>query len=304
MKRHAAAFVAVLAAATLVCLPLLPIACSPARPTASPSPVTRSDAPIHGSVRSYGWSRPAEAPAAETRYRLKMAPSAVGLPPHVDLRPKDVPIYNQGQLGSCTGNGWAALIEYRDKQLAAVGSPVPGVPPPGYYAPSRMFIYYFERYLRGTVGRDVGAAVADGAQVVSRWGTPPESDWPYNPAWFAVRPSRKAITDASRHVAPPPSSVDNTDLDEVRSALANGHPVVFGFNVYKSFESVGPTGEYVPAGRYVGGHCVVAVGYDDRAQVAIVRNSWGTDWGAKGYFFMRYLDFASPMCGDAWTLAN
>ena len=55
--------------------------------------------------------------------------------------------------------------------------------------------------------------------------------------------------------------------------------------------------------RQLGGHAVMAVGYDDSAERVLVRNSWGTDWGIKGYFTMPY-DYISDdnLADDLWTL--
>ena len=274
-------------------LPLLGLGCL-RDPRPAPIPVTKSAAPVAGVARSYGWARPSEKPAASTRYRLKMPQTATALPASVDLRSKDVPIYDQGQLGSCTAHGWAAAVEFRDKNRIVAPAPVsaldrfliyihvkpkPVPPKADYFQPSRLFIYYAERSIDGTIGQDAGAAVADGAKVVSTLGTPPESDWPYSIGRFAQRPPAKAYADAKLHVSPEPSSLDTSDLDEVRTALANGHPVVFGFDVYSSFEDVGSDGVYQPRGGNVGGHCVAAVGYDDKNQYVIVRNSWGHELG-------------------------
>lgn len=70
----------------------------------------------------------------------------------------------------------------------------------------------------------------------------------------------------------------------MQGCIAGGYPFVFGFTVYESFESeqVAQTGIVpmpAPGETVVGGHCVVAVGYDDSKRTFIIRNSWGTGWG-------------------------
>jgi C1A family cysteine protease len=58
-----------------------------------------------------------------------------------------------------------------------------------------------------------------------------------------------------------------------------------------------------PTEQTLGGHAVLAVGYDDTTTRFIVRNSWGQDWGMRGYFTMPYpyvLD--SNLCDDFWTI--
>src|SRR5262249_61934311 len=66
--------------------------------------------------------------------------------------------------------------------------------------------------------------------------------------------------------------------------LAEGYPFVFGFTVYTKFESqemarTGVLSMPGPDEDVVGGHAVLAVGYDDASETFIVRNSWGADWG-------------------------
>ena len=94
----------------------------------------------------------------------------------------------------------------------------------------------------------------------------------------------------------------------MRECLAEGYPFVFGFSVYEAFESeeVAKTGRLnLPqrGEKQLGGHAVMAVGYDDGEQRALIRNSWGTDWGMKGYFTIPY-DYISNdnLADDFWTL--
>jgi C1A family cysteine protease len=97
-------------------------------------------------------------------------------------------------------------------------------------------------------------------------------------------------------------------LDQLKGCLAEGFPFVFGFSVYDSFESraVAKSGE-VPMPRrrdaLVGGHAVLAVGYDDRAERFVVRNSWGARWGEGGYGTMPYAYLLDGgLSDDFWTV--
>lgn len=271
-------------------------------------------------TRHYGWRPPAGPPHPKLLFRARHAVRTTN-PAAVDLRPKDSPIQNQGQLGSCTGNAWAGAIDFKERNApvlvprlgfwarvaVALGLKRRPTPPAARtFTASRLFIYYNERALEGTTGSDAGAAVADGARVVATQGVCPEETWPYDVARFTVRPSASAYDLATQHTVAAPAAVDVTDLDEVRTALASGHPIVFGFSVYTSFESLTKgAATYIPRGRYAGGHAVLAVGYDDAKQVIIVRNSWGPEWGEDGYFFMPYSVFTNPkITSDAWALTS
>src|SRR5437879_4319636 len=98
------------------------------------------------------------------------------------------------------------------------------------------------------------------------------------------------------------------DLNQMKGCLASGYPFIFGFTVYQSFESdaVKKTGHAPMPGwgeRPVGGHAVMAVGYDETKQWFLVRNSWGAAWGIKGYFTMPHAYFIQPgLAQDFWTI--
>jgi len=217
---------------------------------------------------------------------------------HVDLESTLPPAYDQSQLGSCVGNGVAAGVEHAQM-----------VQREGETTPSRLFIYYGARQIEGTVSQDSGAQIRDGMKVVAKLGAPPESLWPYDIAKFAQQPPAAAYAAARQHVAVAYKRVAQT-TQALKAALAAGHPVVFGFTVYESFESaeVAQTGVLsMPAHgeSVVGGHCVVLVGYDDFTQRFKVRNSWGESWGIRGHFTMPYGYVTSrSLASDFWVLTR
>jgi C1A family cysteine protease len=223
---------------------------------------------------------------------------ARGLPASVDLRSKCPPIYNQGQLGSCTGNGIAAAIEFDQMKLGKEK-----------FVPSRLFIYYNERVMEGTVNQDAGAQIRDGIKSVATLGAPPESLWPYDIGKFADQPSVAAYAAAKNDLVASYARVAQI-LQQMQGCLAGGFPFVLGFTVYESFESgdVAKTGIVpipAPGEKVAGGHCVVAVGYSDHDRRFIIRNSWGTEWGLDGYCLMPYEYLLnSHLSSDFWTIRS
>ena len=219
------------------------------------------------------------------------------VPQRVDLRPSFPQCYDQGDLGSCTANAIAGLIEFvRRKEH---------VP---QFLPSRLFIYYCERTIERTVAIDAGAEIRDGFKSVANFGAPPETLWPYDISEFTTRPSQivyaAALLDRATHYERLHQS-----RASVLKALANQTPFVFGFTVYESFESdqTAATGIIKMPERsesVIGGHAVCAVGYDIPSLHVLIRNSWGTDWGLNGYAWMPLAYILSPqLAGDLWTLS-
>jgi C1A family cysteine protease len=246
---------------------------------------------------AYGWVRD----LPDTRDFLYAAPLIrfpQGLPTSVDLRSECPPIYDQGQLGCCTGNGIAGAIQFDQRKQA---NP--------QFTPSRLFIYYNERVMEGTVPQDSGAQVRDGIKSVATLGAPPEPDWPYDISKFSIKPPATAYSDAKQDLVSSYARVAQ-NLQQMQGCLAEGYPFVFGFTVYESFESqqVADSGVVpMPSSgeTVVGGHCVVAVGYDDTQRTFIIRNSWGTDWGMKGYCTMPYEYLLDPhLASDFWTIRS
>lgn len=243
-------------------------------------------------IQRYGWSR--DIPD----HRDLTIGSATGtqLPSSIDMRPQFPTCYDQGQLGSCTGNACAGAIEYiREMQ---------GLP---NFTPSRLMLYYGAREIEGTIGFDSGAQIRDVIKSAAQWGAAPEAAWPYDERQFTTKPSDAAYAAGTKDRAIGYYRVNQT-LDDFRQVLANGDPIVFGFTVYESFESdsVAMSGICPMPGaneHVVGGHAVVMVGYDDARQCFIVRNSWSWTWGLKGYFDFPYAYAANPnLAADFWAI--
>jgi C1A family cysteine protease len=219
------------------------------------------------------------------------------LPPRADLKKHFPTVYNQGQVNSCTANAIAAAMEFD-----ALRQGVKEV-----FTPSRLFIYYNEREMEGTVGKDAGGQIRDGIKSISRQGDCPEEHWPYSAEMVTQRPPGKCYSQARSFKALEYQRIGH-NLDHMRACLASGYPFVFGIKVFSSFEgdAVRKSGRLdMPrkGEKTVGLHAVVACGYDDSSSRFIVRNSWGSGWGKRGYFTMPYdylLD--SKISHDFWTI--
>ncbi len=242
---------------------------------------------------AYGWI-PDIPDQRDVRYSAVYKVPAT-LPAFADLRPVCPPVEDQGQLGSCTAHaltGALETLENKDK-LPLVQM-------------SRLFVYYNERALEHTVSQDSGAAIRDGVKTLVSQGCCPESEWPYDISKFTVKPPAPCFTDGLNHQVTSYQRIDT--VDQMRACLADGFPFVFGFTVYESFESqtVAETGVANmpdPGERTLGGHAVLAVGYDDKSKRFTVRNSWGTGWGMQGYFTIPYDYLASrDLSDDFWTI--
>lgn len=236
-------------------------------------------------------------PQLDSVFDWKADYSSVVKATSVDLRSICPPIYDQGQLGSCTGNAIAGTFE-----IAKIKQGIP------YWVPSRLFIYYNERVMEHTVNTDSGAVIKDGIQTLVHQGVCPETEWPYIESKFKTKPKAKCYTDALKNEVKSYSLLPQTSA-QLQGILTAGYPYVFGFTAYTSFMSnaVAANGMMPmpqPGDRVEGGHAVVCVGYIqiNGANYYIIRNSWGTGWGVKGYFFMPEAYMLSKLCSDFWDI--
>lgn len=250
-------------------------------------------------IQRYGWTKD-KLDHRDKSYRF-VPPESV-LPSSVDLRPYCPPVFDQGELGSCTANAIAGALMFemaKDISLPA-------------FTPSRLFIYINERILEGDQDQDNGAEIRDGIKSVAAQGVCSEAQWPYDISQFAVKPSDQCYMDAmtfnaftSKKILYQP--VDH-DLKHVKAVLASGWVLVFGMSVFDAFESeeVASTGIVPMPGihdRPIGGHATFLNGYNDDLKMFQDQNSWGADWGKKGNFYLPYEYMEDPdLTDDYWAI--
>jgi C1A family cysteine protease len=239
----------------------------------------------------YGW----KPDAPDHRDVLYQAPAPIlrALPPSVDLRPTMPPIWDQSALGSCTANATGAQVWHLDKTLPE--------------EPSRLFIYYNTRILEGTVRQDSGASIRNSIKSVVRWGYTPERLFPYDIKKFTRKPTNNAYKTAKLERVTQYARVPRNPA-QIKARLADGYTINFGFTVYESFEGMTTNGLLAMPGkkeRPLGGHAVLAVGYDDTKGLYIIRNSYGVGWGDNGYFYMPYEYLHNEhLADDFWTITS
>jgi C1A family cysteine protease len=252
--------------------------------------------------------------AAERKRGKKALPAAVSLRPHCS------PVEDQGGLGSCTAQAGAGVIEYYERR--AFGRHIDA---------SRLFLYKVTRNLMKMKG-DTGAYLRTTMGAMVLFGVPPEEYWPYSdgedkfdrepPAFcYSFAQNYKTIQYYRHDALGAPGALGASPaalLERLKTHLAAGHPSMFGFTVYSSIEKADERGA-IPfpseRDRILGGHAVVAVGYDNALTIKnpssggpttkgalLIRNSWGASWGDGGYGWLPYKYVEAGLAEDFWSV--
>ncbi|KAA3631735.1 MAG: peptidase [Bacteroidetes bacterium] len=218
----------------------------------------------------------------------------------IDLRKAGAfpPVFDQKNLNSCTANAISAAL-YFDMVKQKVKD---------VFIPSRLFIYYNEREIEGKVDNNAPVSMKDCIATISKNGYCSESMWPYDVGKFADKPPQTGYDFAKSHKAVKTHKLP-FNLDHLKACIHEGIPFVFGFKVYEQFESAetkssGKIPMPKPDEKMIGGHAVLAVGYDDQEEHFIIRNSFGSSWGDEGYGYMpyNYISSLDKLAFDFWVV--
>ena len=261
--------------------------------------------------------------------RLMRLEEVAQLPPSY-LIPDNTPVENQEDLGSCTANAADNASKIRADIVTG-----------NYFNGSRLAFYYLERQHDGALDQDCsqepfvhdcGSSLSTAAWVLENYGIAPETLWPYDESKYDTQPDQNYMDEAKKHETTKATRLDGTDenltIANVKAALVNNYPVMFGINCYNEIFNVGADGNVsMPtAGEQpVGGHALCIIGYDDTHQnldgssgAVLFKNSWGLGWGCQkdgtpsggstngGYAWLSYPYFldTDDDVGDCWAIIN
>ncbi len=241
--------------------------------------------------RVYDWV-PDKPDPRDKMFKPKIA--HIDVPVNIDLGSVAPPIRDQQNEGSCTGHGITRIFDTTFFKQHGI-----------FLNPSPQFCYWLERVFEGDPKVDGGAQIRDGIKCLAKTGVCSEALWPYLITNMFTKPNKAAFAEAAKNKILTYESI--TGLTQAHQANAEGFSVVFGFEVYESFESVqtAKTGIVTMPKKnekFLGGHCVVKEGKIGATKMNITANSWGTGWGLKGRFLMPDAYMASSMCSDFWAV--
>jgi C1A family cysteine protease len=251
-------------------------------------------------LRKSGVARPGMGylrdPKDDRDHRFLAVPRTGGLPASVDLRPYVSEILDQGQASSCVAHAWAYAIQILETMAKLPYDPI-----------SREFLYYAARAQTGDERNDGGTYLRSAARALQRLGAPSEKYWPYDLGALNKQPVPESYMQAYPRSGGYYQRIDGVGdirLNKIRSALAEGMPVVFGTDLAASFlDMQGPWTIQRPSDRaeLVGGHALCICGYDIDGTFNIV-NSWGRDYRDGGFVRFTADYIAWSHSGDFWIV--
>lgn len=205
----------------------------------------------------------------------------------VDLRGSFTPVKTQGKLGACSAFALVSIFEYILKKTDPSNPDL-----------SERFVYYNALHKNQGTDEvaDEGSSFYDIVESLSDEGLASESVCPYSEK--LVKPSKEAYEDGKKRLVKVAKNV-NVNHASITSALAEGYPVAISLRVFDSFIAdkngfvYRPTEDEINAGDS-GNHAMVICGYSEEDKIYIVRNSWGTVFGDRGYCYIPFSYIDDP----------
>lgn len=225
-------------------------------------------------------------------------PSAIQLSTSSDLSSFCTSVKDQGSLGSCTAFACVGMMEhfFKKNKIAIVDDLL-----------SELFLYYNTRVLieNEPASSDSGAYLRDVLKAMNRYGVCLEKSFPYSSNCARI-PGKPCYTEGSTYqvvkYANIPTTNLNTTLNDLKSLIGSGNTFVGGIMCYSNFFNDVKGLIPAPSGSIIGGHAVLFVGYDDTKRVFKFKNSWGKNWGDKGYGYLPYSYLLTGSLVDLWTI--
>ncbi len=199
----------------------------------------------------------------------------------IDMSDRFAPVRNQGKQGSCAAFAVASVIEAlrRDSRR---------------YSPA--FLYWTARDRKNAADSDAGSSLYDIIKAATDKGVCTEESMPYNADIFTLAPTEAAISEARGCMLIEARTVE-PNLRDIKSALADGFPVIIASKIFDSFSDTNsgfvrhPSSAELADGSRSdghGNHAMVVCGFSDKERILIVRNSWGKEFGKNGYCYIPY----------------
>jgi len=221
-------------------------------------------------------------------YLMRAYLPVVKLPKKIDWTPKMSPVRDQGDEGTCVGFATTVgMKEYQEK------------------IDYRKLIELSPRFLYNECKKTDGMPDSEGTsiriavKVLKKIGVCREKFWQYKPHQ-KDKPKKGAETDAKKFKIKAYARI--VDLNELKLTLATKGPCVIGVYVFSGMMETKDGKVKMPKKneRTLGGHAICPVGYDDKTIFIKFKNSWGINWGDKGYGYLPY-EYIDKYMMDAWS---
>lgn len=226
---------------------------------------------------------------------LEIQPKTIKLPDTFSLTGKMTSIQKQN-WGSCTSHMADGLKEFLDTQEYRREIKL-----------SQKFIYYNTKKISG-LWNTQGDFLRNALKSVCRYGACLETTFPdiKKNSWEEYvheEPPIEAYKEAEEYKGKTYWSVGKT-LENFRQTICQQKaPIGFGMMWYEGYKKITSDGKLpLPSGKKISGHAICAVDWTN--EKLKIRNSWGSKWSDKGYFYIPFNEFDKHEIWNAWVLTD